>query len=393
MNEFRQKPGATIWTTNLILLAVAVFLNRFGLGLLGGTRTNFFIDTLGLSGGQVLWLEGIRELPGLGLMFIAALTMRLPLSQRAAASVFVMGVGYALYAFVHSYTALLTVAVVASFGMHMWMPLNRALAMCLSTKEKTGRVLGALSSVGASASLVGMGAIAIISKLLESLSLSTYYIVGSAFIIAASLLISRLPADIGATEIEQPRMLLRRRYWLYYILTFFQGSRKQVLGTFGTLVLVESFGLKVWNISLLLLVSSMVNMIAGPYIGSLIDRFSEGKMVSLSYLLLSFCCIGFATIHSVWILVILLIAIKLLVMFGMGLSTYVYRIAPPEELTPTLSAAISINHITSVAMPLVAGALLPLIGYEGIFWGTAALIILSVPFAMALRTGLSSCTT
>jgi predicted cobalt transporter CbtA len=36
-------------------------------------------------------------------------------------------------------------------------------------------------------------------------------------------------------------------------------------------------------------------------------------------------------------------------------------------------------------MILLAGALLPVIGYEGIFWGTAGIIIISVPFALGLR--------
>ena len=93
----------------------------------------------------------------------------------------------------------------------------------------------------------------------------------------------------------------------------------------------------------------------------------------------------FATIRAVWVLVFLLITTKLLVMFGMGLSTYVRRISTPEELNPTFSAGISINHITSVAMPMLAGILLPFIGYEGIFWGAASVIIISIPFAMALR--------
>ena len=83
---------------------------------------------------------------------------------------------------------------------------------------------------------------------------------------------------------------------------------------------------------------------------------------------------------------LLLIIIKLMVTLSMGLSTYVYHIAPPEELTPTLSAGISINHVTSVAMPLIAGAVLPYIGYEGIFLGTAVIIGLSIPFALSLQT-------
>jgi predicted MFS family arabinose efflux permease len=232
-----------------------------------------------------------------------------------------------------------------------------------------------------------MGVLAIISKLLEAVSLSVYYITGGAFIVIAALLIMKLPTSVGATEVEPPRMLVKSRYWLYYVLTFIQGSRKQALGTFITLVLVDTFGLKVWNISILLLVSSAVNMLTAPYIGHLIDRLGERRMVPLSYVLLTVCCVGFAVIRNVWALAILSIAIKLLVMFGMGLSTYVRRIAPPEELTPTLSAGISINHVTSVAMPLVAGSLLSVIGYEGIFLGTAAIIMISVPFALGLQTG------
>jgi len=110
----------------------------------------------------------------------------------------------------------------------------------------------------------------------------------------------------------------------------------------------------------------------------------ERKTLSASYVLLTLCCVGFAVLHNAWVLVGVLIVMKLVVMLGMGL-TYVYRLAPAEELTPTLSAGISINHISSVAMPIVAGILLPIIHYEGIFWGTAGLIFLSVPLALMLQ--------
>jgi hypothetical protein len=97
------------------------------------------------------------------------------------------------------------------------------------------------------------------------------------------------------------------------------------------------------------------------------------------------CCAGFTVINNVWVLVFLLLIIKLIVALGVALSTYVYRIAPSEELTPTLSAGISINHVTSVGMPIIAGLLLPIIKYEGVFLATAGLIILSIPFALAMK--------
>ena len=385
MKRIAARLDMSIWTANLTLLAVTVFLNSLGQGVLGGASTNFYINTFGLTGRQVLWMDGIREIPGLVLMFIAALMARIPISRRTAFSLLILGVGYIMHALVGSYTALLGVAVFASIGMHMWMPLHSALSMSLSTKEKTGRVLGALASVGGLASLAGMGSLAVVSRLVQSIPLGTYYIIGGVLIIVAGVLTFKLPTHIGATEVEQPRLLLKGRYWLYYLLTFFEGSRKDVLNTFGTLVLVSNYGFEVWKISLLLMASSIVNMVSAPYMGYLIDHVGERKTLSASYVLLTLCCVGFAVMHNAWLLVGLLILMKLVVMLGMGLNTYVYRLAPAEELTPTLSAGISINHISSVAMPIVAGILLPIIHYEGIFWGTAGLIFLSVPLALALQ--------
>lgn len=374
----------TIWTRNLILFSFAVFFARFGQGLTGSVRMNFFVDTLGLGGSQILWFEGIRELPGLILIFVAALTMRLPLSRQGGISLLLMGVGYVLYAFIHSYAALVAVAIVASFGFHLWTPLNTAIGMSLSSKENAGRVLGTLSSVGSLASIAGMGALAAISALFTSISLSNYYLVGGAVVILASLLVSRLPAGIGAAAVEPPRILVKRRYWLYYVLIFFAGARKLVLGSFVTLVLVQNFGLQVWHISTLMLAGSVLNLVVAPTMGSLIDRFGERITTPVAYGALALCCLGYATIPNLWVLIGLWVVMHLATPLGMGLSTYVYRTAPPEELTPTLSAGVTFDHISSVGMPFLAAVVLPSVGYEGIFVVTAILILISIPFARVL---------
>jgi predicted MFS family arabinose efflux permease len=365
---------------------VAIFLVQFGQGLLNGARMNFFVETLGLTGGQVLWLEGIRELPGLALIFVAALTMHLPLAYQAALSVLLMGAGFVLYAFVGSYSALLGAAIVASFGFHLWTPLNSAIGMSLSTKENTGRVLGTLASVGSLAAIAGMGAISVISRLFESMSLTNYNLAGGIMIMAAALALLSLPKNLGATEIKPARILLKKRYWLYYLLIFFSGARKLVLGSFVTLVLVqEPYGLKVWQVSMLMLTSSILKLALAPYLGSLIDRFGEQVTTPVAYTVLALCCLGYATIAYLWVLLALWILIKLTQPLGMGLRTYVYRTAPAEELTPTLSAGVTFDHITSVGMPFVYGAVLPIVQYQGIFFGMAVLILLSIPFARALQ--------
>ncbi len=378
------RAATSAWSPYLIILAVTVFLSRLGQGLLGGVSTNFFVDVLGLSGKQVLWLAGIREIPGLALMFIAALIMHWPLSRRAGLSLLLMGVGFGLYATVQSFTSLIAVALIASLGFHNWMPLQSSLGLALSDKENSGRILGFLSSMGSLASIVGMGVTALLAT---TLPLRAFYILGGIVIAIGGVLVFRIPPDVGERKKAQPRLILRGRYWLYYVLILFEGSRMQVFGAFGTLILVQNYGLGARQISLLLVVSGLVNFLLAPRRGQLIDVFGERIMLSASYVLLALCFVGYATVHNVWFLAAMLVSINLLVTLRIGLSTYVHRIAPPEELTPTLSAGVSINHITSVSMSLVAGSLLEIVGYEWLCWGAAAVIMLSVPFALAIRAG------
>jgi predicted MFS family arabinose efflux permease len=363
----------------------SAFLSSLGTGLFSGAATNFYVDTLGLSGSQVLWLAGLRELPGLALVFIAALMVRWRPSRRAALAVAVMGLGYALHAPVNTFGVLVLVSVIASLGFHVWLPLQPVLALGLTTRERSGLVLGTLSSVQALATILGIGVVALLSRLVGGLSLRVYYVIGGALIVAAAAILLRLPNNTGAAKGQERRLLLRRCYWLYYVLTFFEGSRTQVFNAFGTLILVQNYDLKVWQISALLLVSSVVNFFAVPWMGRLIDRIGERWVLSVGYALLALCFVGYATIHHALVLAFILVAIYLLVMLTIGLSTYVHRIAPADELSPTLSAGVSINHITSVTMSLLAGTLLAVVGYEALCWGAAAIIALSVPFALAMR--------
>lgn len=370
------------WSSNLIILAFTVFLASFGQGLFGGVSTNFFVNVMGLSGAQVLWMTGVREIPGLSLMLIAALIAWLPLSRRTAMSLIVMGVGFALYAAVQSYAALLVVVVIASLGFHNWFPLSNSLGLALVKKEQSGQILGTFSSIGALASIVGMGVAALLAAMLP---LRAFYVLGGLAIVAGGLLVLRIPANVGERQATEKRLLLKRRYWLYYVLIFFEGSRMQVFNAFGTLILVQAYGLNAQQISVLLVVSSIVNFTLARRLGSLLDVVGERLVLSVSYVALALCFVGYATVHNVLFLCLMLIGINLLTVLGMGLSTYVNRIAPRDELTPTLSAGVSINHITSVSVSFAAGSLLALWGYEALCWGAAVVILCSVPFALAIK--------
>jgi predicted MFS family arabinose efflux permease len=294
-----------------------------------------------------------------------------------------MGAGYALYAAIHSWTGLIVVSLIASLGFHLWMPLNNALGLSLVSKENSGRVLGTLASVGALASMAGIGSILLFSRWFN---LRAFAGIAGVLIIAAAIVISRLPKHIGETKKAQPRLLFKRRYWLYYVLLLFEGSRAQVFSAFNIMVLVYNYGLTAIQISILLLVSGLVNFALAQPLGRLLDIIGERIVLTASYIALALCFVGYALVDNVWFLGAMVILINLLGTLSMGLSTYVNRIAPPEELTPTLSTGISVNHISAVGMSLVAGGLLTVLGYQALCWGAVAIILLSIPFTLAIHT-------
>lgn len=373
----------TDWNNQFLILAAVVFLSRLGQGLFSGAGTNFFVDTLGLSGTQVLWVNGVREIPGLALMFIAALICTLPLTHRAALSLLLLGVGYGLYATVNSFGALLMMTVIQSVGFHYWGPVQSSLGLAMADKGHSGRMLGNLAAAGALASILGLG---LVSLLGARVSLRAFYVLGALLIVLAAIVVLRLPKTLGNSgERREPRLLLKKRYWLYYVLNFFEGSRTQVFGAFGTLVLVQQYGLGVGHISGLLALSGLFNFALAPYLGRLIDRHGEHSVLSASYVAMAICFVGYATIHKAAVLAAILVAINILLTVRIGLSSYVNRIAPPEELGPTLSAGVSMNHISSVSVSFAAGWLLEYLGYEAICWGVAGMLLLSVPFALAMR--------
>ena len=47
-----------------------------------------------------------------------------------------------------------------------------------------------------------------------------------------------------AANVQTKKMILRRRYWLYYLLQFMAGARRQIFVVFAGFMLVERLDLK-----------------------------------------------------------------------------------------------------------------------------------------------------
>ena len=245
--------------------------------------------------------------------------------------------------------------------------------------------MGLLTSVGSLAGIVGIGALTLTSGLMQDVSLRWYYIIGGAIIVISTLFFWRLSPKLGATHLKQPRMVVKKRYWRFYTLKFFEGSRKEILGSFCTLVLVDYFGWQVWQTSSLLMarVSSFASCWRPTWVHSWI-ALAAGTLSWQATRVLLIGAIVYATVPSAPILAATYLVLRLGVILNLGLNVYVHEQAPPEELNPTLAAGVSFDHISSVAMPFIYGALMPLIGYSGVYWFAASIIFVSVLFVARL---------
>src|SRR5256714_3611828 len=79
------------------------------------------------------------------------------------------------------------------------------------------------------------------------------------------------------------RLVVRRRYGIYYALTLLDGSRRQIFSTFAVFLLIKFYHLDVQHITALLIFNSLVTTVATPVIGRLIDRYGERRLLALNY--------------------------------------------------------------------------------------------------------------
>ena len=63
---------------------------------------------------------------------------------------------------------------------------------------------------------------------------------------------------------------------------------------------------------------------------------------------------------------------------GIALTTYLHKIAPDDEVKPTLSMGVTMNHVAAVLAPLAGGLVWHFFGYQVIFYAGALLAFISL---------------
>ncbi len=264
-------------------------------------------------------------------------------------------------------------SLVWSQGLHVWMPLPASMALGLAEPGRSGFRLGQVRGAGAAGFGIGLGAAYLLTRL--GVGMRPQFLVAGGAAVAAAVACLGVPR--GART-PGPRLVFRRRYGLYYLLSFLDGWRKQIFICFAGFLLVRRYGCPLSTILALLGAVQVLRYLLAPYVGRWIDRIGERPVLVLYFSGLTLFFAGYATIRFRPLLYALFVADNTFFAFSLALTTYVNRLVPPGERTPTLSMGVAMNHVAAVAMPLIGGLLWKYAGYQWVFAAGAAAALASV---------------
>lgn len=371
-----------------ILFSAMTFCFMFGFSSYTGIFQNFFNTNMHGQPQQLGVLETFREIPGLLAAPIAAMLAFLHAPVLAGFTLLGSGIGIWATGHVNVFWQLVLVSIGWSIPMHLWFTISPAIVMNLAQGKDGGRHLGRNS---------GIGAFAVLSALLLSMLLRKYghvsyqfmFTLAGVFIASAGVLGLMLSNKAGVAT--KPKLFLRKQYWLYYVLNFLEGSRRQTFGVFSTFVLIKVYHMSVENMLFLLLVNSVVTMSFAPIVGRVIDRIGEKRVLTFYYILGAIVFAAYGTVGSREVLIGLFVLDNLLMTHSMGITTYITKIAAPSELRPSLAMGVSVNHISAVTVPLIGGWLWATYNNYSIpFWVGSALALASLYFVQRLPKGLEA---
>ena len=368
----------------IFFVSIAVAAVSFAITAQIGLNDNFLANPpalggLGIDGFQKGLIEAARETCGITALLIFAVLMGM--AERTigffAISVFAAGLGS--YCCVYHYYWVVILSLIWSQGLHVWMPLPNSMMLSLAEPGRTGHRLGQLQAVGSIASGVALAVCWVMCVV--HISIRPIYIMAGVVALVGAFACLAIPRDIKAPG---PRFVFRRKYNLYYMLCFLEGSRKQIFLAFAGFLLVKKYDTPLKDMLLLMAVVQVLNWLASPAIGRLIDRIGERRVLMFYSGCMVVFFIGYAFIPSRLVLWGLFILDNALFSLGMALTTYVRKIAPVSEHTQTLSMGVAMNHVAAVSVPLLGAFLWKYTGFQSAFLGGAAVAGVGVLVASKL---------
>lgn len=345
---------------------------------------NFVIDVVNFDGVDIGWLQSFREVPGFLAIGVIVVLWVMREQTLAILSLLLLGAATAVTALFPSFAGLIIVTLLSSIGFHYFQAVNQSLQLQWIDKSEAPQTLGRIVAIGSGASLA---AYALLVLTWKTFNLSYEFVYAAAglttmVMIGAAALIY---PQFHTREPQSKKFVLRKRYWLYYAITFMAGARRQIFVVFAAFMMVERFGLRVDEISALFLINFAVNMAAAPAMGRFVGRFGERRALVFEYTGLTLLFLAYGGIYwfdwGLWLAAALYVIDHLLFALAFAQKTYFQKICDPQDIAPTAAVAFTINHIAAVFLPATLGYLW-MVSPGAVFGLAAGMAVVSLGLAL-----------
>lgn len=344
--------------------------------------TNFAKEIVGVNGFQIGVAQAVREIPGFLTFMVMYVLLIMKEHRLSAWSVVLLGIGIGATGFFTTFPGLLMTTVTMSIGFHYFETTNKSLTVQYFDMKDAPVVFARLRGYGALANIVVGSIVWILSFVLPY---HVNFMLLGIFISSAGIyMLSKNPADDHGIP-SQNKLVLRRKYWLYYILNFLSGARRQIFIVFAVFLLVEKYRLSVSTIAGIYVLNYALTFLTNRYISKAINVYGERVVLSLESASLFVLFLGYAFIENVWVATVLYVLDSIFFNFAIGLNTYLQKTADPGDLAQSTAVGFTINHISAVVIPLIGGSLW-LLNWKLPFIIGAGLTAVSLYFTQKIRT-------
>jgi hypothetical protein len=350
----------------LIFLMTLTFVNWLGFAAWQVLLNNFTIEMGGFRWKDMGITQSLREIPGF--LAFTAIFFLLWLREQTFAyiALLLLGLGIALTGFFPSLTGVLITTFIMSVGFHYFETVNSSLQMQMLPKAEAPRLMSRITSAGAAAQFIAYGGLALAWWAGLRNYIVIYLVIGAVCLGLTVWAIRHFPAFNGTVP-QHKEIVLRRRYWLYYLITFMSGARRQLFHAFGGFLLVKSFGYSLSDMAILMLITAALTAAVAPHLGNMIATLGERRTIAIENAVLIVVFAGYALTRNAYVAGALFMVDGVFMTLLLAQRTYFQKIGDPADMAATASVAFTINHIAAVALPVIFGVI-GMVDPSLIFW-------------------------
>lgn len=349
-----------LWRRPTALLFVMALCMPIAFNAWFALLNNFVIEVAQFDGADIGLLHTVREIPGFLAVGVIAIILFVREQVLGLISLVMLGVATMLTAWFPSLGGILMITLLSSIGFHYYETVNQSLQLQWLPKDRAPQMLGWLIATGSAATLVVYGLIVLLWENFD-LTYNTVFMTAGGVTTQIALGCLLVYPQFDSPTPQNKKLILRRRYWLYYLLQFMAGARRQIFVVFAGFMMVERFGFDVHEVTGLFLINLVINILVAPLLGRFVAYFGERRTLIIEYAGLALVFALYGGIYwfgwGVLLASVLYVVDHVLFALALALKTYFQKIADPADIAPTAAVAFTINHIAAVFLPVLLGLL------------------------------------